>query len=780
MNIARLSFLLTYLTNLVLFVFVPLTANAQSIEWNQKKLTPRYGHTLIFDPIRAESVLFGGRVGAASAETWRFDGFNWKLHQGNGPSKRYDHDMVFDSTRGVSVLFGGNDDGFSRNDTWEWNGTNWTHRMVNGPSWRLRHAMAFDSRRGVTVLFGGITNNQGNAETWEWNGNLWVQRSLPGPSQRAGHKMIFDSARGVTVLFGGLVWCCGGTWQESQETWEYDGAAWSLRADNGPSARILHSMFYDPVRQVAVLFGGAAQWDTANASLNSDTWEWNGVVWTQMASPGPSARCGAAMCLNSSGIAVLFGGVAANGYSAEQWEFSSGNWIVRSIGGPSPRFSHAMTFDSNRDVAVLFGGLARGGPPQYSETLCSDTWLWRTGSSWNRRPVAGPSARGGHSMAFDSDRGVTVLFGGATSTSVFQVVADTWEWDGTRWTIRAGPQPRPRTGSAMTYDTSRRKIMMFGGQIGSQNVHIGDTWEWDGVAWMQVSSSGPSPRSFHAMTYDTARHVTVLFGGVTDAASLTFSDQTWEWNGATWTQRVTTGPSGRLSHTMAYDPDRNVTVLMGGFVYYEINDEMWEWNGTSWTQRLISRPSARRSSAMIYDSARQEMILFGGNLYAFSAETWRLGCNAPSAAAIPEYQTTCSEGSASFQLNLSGTPPFTFQWQYEIEPGVWSNLFDDRVPGLGLVTGSATSQLTISSFELGAAGTYRCMISNSCGESSTLPAVLSICRIDHNCDSIVDHFDYLDFVAALAEGSLAADFNGDGAADFFDYLDFVQTFATSC
>jgi hypothetical protein len=48
-------------------------------------------------------------------------------------------------------------------------------------------------------------------------------------------------------------------------------------------------------------------------------------------------------------------------------------------------------------------------------------------------------------------------------------------------------------------------------------------------------------------------------------------------------------------------------------------------------------------------------------------------------------------------------------------------------------------------------------------------------RADYNQDGVVDFFDYLDFVAGFAAGSL--DFNQDGVTDFFDYLDFVDVFA---
>lgn len=54
------------------------------------------------------------------------------------------------------------------------------------------------------------------------------------------------------------------------------------------------------------------------------------------------------------------------------------------------------------------------------------------------------------------------------------------------------------------------------------------------------------------------------------------------------------------------------------------------------------------------------------------------------------------------------------------------------------------------------------------------------CRADFNGDTVLDFFDYLDFVRAYAAASASADLNGDTAVDFFDYLDFVAAFSAGC
>ncbi len=55
-----------------------------------------------------------------------------------------------------------------------------------------------------------------------------------------------------------------------------------------------------------------------------------------------------------------------------------------------------------------------------------------------------------------------------------------------------------------------------------------------------------------------------------------------------------------------------------------------------------------------------------------------------------------------------------------------------------------------------------------------------LCLADYNRDTVVDFFDYLDFVSAFATLQPGADFNHDAVVDFFDYLDFVQAFSRGC
>lgn len=196
--------------------------------------------------------------------------------------------------------------------------------------------------------------------------------------------------------------------------------------------------------------------------------------------PGPLA--GSAACLDaSSATLVLFGGRRDGVERRETWLRSGTEWRrVVQEDGPCARFGHAMVWDSSRACVVLFGGRANGRE-------LGDTWEWH-GGRWHRRASErSPCARRLHAMAFDPARGRVVLFGGVAHRR--GMLADTWEWDGKTWTEvrRASTTATPprRIRHAMSYDASRRTVLLFGGY--GRKRHLRDTWAFDGSAWVLLS-----------------------------------------------------------------------------------------------------------------------------------------------------------------------------------------------------------------------------------------------------------------------------------------------------
>lgn len=274
---------------------------------------------------------------------------------------------------------------------------------------------------------------------------------------------------------------------------------------------------------------------------------------------------------------------------------------------PGGRLGHAMAYDSVRGVTVLFGG-------SDVTSYLSDTWEW-DGQFWTRIEVSGPPARFGHAMTYDNNRRVVVLFGGANQDGAMN---DTWEWNGAIWYLRSSTGPEARYGHSMSFDSVRRLTTLFGGR-NDGSVVSRLVWEWNGASWTQRPAVGPTPRDGQAMTYDPIRNVTVLFGGGLGLRGV--SNETWEWNGAAWTFRGSSGPRAQGHPLLAFDSSRSVVVLFGESAIVGGLGETWDWNGSTWTLRNSAGPAFREGQAMACDAIRRRMVIFGGDIPPRN-ETW--------------------------------------------------------------------------------------------------------------------------------------------------------------
>jgi hypothetical protein len=235
-------------------------------------------------------------------------------------------------------------------------------------------------------------------------------------------------------------------------------------------------------------------------------------------------------------------------------------------------------------------------------------------------------------MAYDAKRERVVLFGGAYDYhGDLGPVDDTWEWNGTTWSLRAfTPSQRPpaRAHHRMAYDAARTRIVLHGGigefSGGVASQLYGDTWEWDGGStWVQRStSSGPATRFQHGLAYDAKRERVMLFGGTTSYGSggRNVAADTWEWNGTAWTARSFGGPPPRDGHALVYDPGTRELVLFGGIRRDDYNGhtllgDTWRWNDSASAWMVVATPNVpaeRHGHAGVYDGARQQIVIAGG------------------------------------------------------------------------------------------------------------------------------------------------------------------------
>jgi hypothetical protein len=315
----------------------------------------------------------------------------------------------------------------------------WTQKQDIGASARMSPALAYDALHDRVVVFGGDPGGAPLADTWQWDGKLWTQIADTGPSARHSASMAYDPQTQRIVLFGGA----SGP-DLLADTWAWDGAEWTQVADTGPLARAGHAMAYSSALTRVVLFGGAG-----TAALRSDTWHWDGSEWTQVQDVGPTARRGHAMAYDATAQRVfLFGGAGSTGSGQDDtWAWDGATWTQIADTGPDPRVASALVADGG---LVLFGGINSVDPalPPASRVTYGDTWRWVT-DGWTKVQDIGPAPRWGHGMAYRSQAGKVMLFGGSTVFAAAQdatlgpgLLLDTWELP----LVVAQPNEPPPTG----------------------------------------------------------------------------------------------------------------------------------------------------------------------------------------------------------------------------------------------------------------------------------------------------------------------------------------------
>ena len=292
--------------------------------WSQVKPRtlprPNHGHSMVYDSGRDRIVNFGGVGGTG---TFEWDGDTWTQRSPRvSPPNRQQFGLTYDLIRGRTVLFGGAP---NQNDTWEWDGTNWQRVTPSkSPKGRCCPMMAYFINQLKVVLFGGYNNGM-LGDTWAWDGKNWTQLSpTTSPPARCCGSMAYDAGRGRLVLFGGAK---GATSSDFGDTWEWDGINWKqMNPRNSPSPRRGFTMTYDSARGRIVLFGGGV--GGLGTTVYNDTWEWDGINWTQTASGGPTARYIHSIVFDARrGRTVLFGGIDYNTRTTfgDMWDYYDGD-----------------------------------------------------------------------------------------------------------------------------------------------------------------------------------------------------------------------------------------------------------------------------------------------------------------------------------------------------------------------------------------------------------------------------------------------------------------------
>lgn len=425
---------------------------------------------------------------------------------------------------------------------------------------------------------------------------------------------------------------------------------------------------YDAAAAKMTLFGGVN-----GGTFYNDTWVWDGATWSNVspaAAGTPSARS-SPMVVSVNGANqefIVYGGSGNN--TTYVLTNTSGTWTwaqIYPVPGsiPDTRTGASIVYYANRNVVVLFGGVAPNG------TLFNDTWVLTpgSGSNWNAAtwanvgtrlvtynsatstysyPAGAPAARSAMTMAYSTagdtfhDSGSSyyaVGFGGRTTSAV---LSETWllgynttvaSWVWFNFSI-ANSMPYARCNVSLIWHPPSASFILFGGEDFSGNALNTSLWQvlWPGFGvWTLVGGAGtlPTARSGAGTFYTTVGTAIGVFGGdqgQNDFFTITYSGTTFTWV----TQSIVGAiqPLGRYNIGFSYDTTTNTGLLFGGDGTSNGNPQSTSWvltgSGSSWTWTAIlqTAPDAVYDAAMAYGTSTRT-ILFGGRATnGVSNATW--------------------------------------------------------------------------------------------------------------------------------------------------------------
>lgn len=281
--------------------------------------------------------------------------------------------------------------------------------------------LVFTEKESVVVWFAGCSNGYTNS-TWLYSvtRNQWTQ------------------ANGLTYLQGGVE-------KEGPMTSAIVKECTSL-----PHGQCHYSITYDSDSGVCLKHTGIESGWTVP---DQNTWGYDAGLkkWTKFVSFGSGNTSIQALAYDRDNHkTILFGSYSgyagADGNTTYAFDMTTKAWTNRKpLAPPSGRGWAAFAYHQRIKKCVLFSGSAYYGPVK------NDTWLYDySANSWQQIfPSNPPAPRTRASMAYDSENGVMVLFGGndtcyGAGSGAGRQLTDTWVLDveNNRW-IEMTPAVHP-------------------------------------------------------------------------------------------------------------------------------------------------------------------------------------------------------------------------------------------------------------------------------------------------------------------------------------------------
>ncbi|MCH8814636.1 MAG: hypothetical protein IH957_05975 [Chloroflexi bacterium] len=300
-------------------------------------------------------------------------------------------------------------------------------------------------------------------------------------------------------------------------------------------------------------------------------------------------------------------------------------WDRLDIAGaaPPPRRDHSLVTDGTS--IFLFGGRGASGELNDLWTYDLASGVWTEINSPNP-----PSARFGHNAVYSEVDSRMVIFGGQAGSQFF---GDTWAFtpDADSWAESEipGDSPAARYGAAATHDPSGRLIVSHGF---TSSGRFDDTWALALFTsnWTELARKAERPveRCLVRGVWDSGANRFLIFGGQSNQAP--FLGDLWSFDGASWTEiDFGDGPAPRTLYSMVYDGGSTRVMLFGGATADGATNDLWflDTQENEWSQQSPEgdAPSPRSGHDSIWLPEARSLFVFGGRGEAGDLdEMWRL------------------------------------------------------------------------------------------------------------------------------------------------------------
>jgi hypothetical protein len=147
---------------------------------------------------------------------------------------------------------------------------------------------------------------------------------------------------------------------------------------------------------------------------------------------------------------------------------------------PPPLGNHGSAYDSESDKTIIFAGRSCRSCPGLAETWAYD---FKENSWTNLSPEVHPSNRVTGKMVYNSRVDRVMFFGGREfdGHSLLMYYGDTWtyEYNTNTWTEMNSPNPPPaRFSHSLSYDSESDMVVMFGGNLITTSLPCFETWAY--------------------------------------------------------------------------------------------------------------------------------------------------------------------------------------------------------------------------------------------------------------------------------------------------------------